>query len=269
MPQLYNLAKEFGSKVVAQYLHHKTDAYIISHPRSGRTWLRLLIGKALCEMFKLPDKEMLDIYKLTTSAGISRTQLIHDHTSYTESYKYYYLSWDKRIYSDKKVIFLVRSIKDVIVSYYFYVTKRDKEFDDSISNFIRTERYGAERIVNFYNSWYESQNIPKEFMLLRYEDMMENTKTHLMEVFSFLGLEKIDETSIENAIQFAQFENLKKLEKNNYFDKKAMRPADEKDSESYKIRKGKVGGYEQYLSEDDSEYIDSVIRKIGCPFETN
>jgi len=269
MLKVYNLAKEFGGRIVANYIHHNTDAYIISHPRSGRTWLRLLIGKTLCENFGFPEEDMLDTYKLATRAGILRTHLIHDHTSYTESYKHYSLSKNKRIYANKKVIFLVRSIKDVLVSYYFYVTKRDKEFDGSISDFIRTEKYGAKRIVKFYNSWYESRNIPLDFMVLKYEDMKNDPETSLLKTLNFLGLDNIDVNIVKKAVEFAQFENLKKLERNEYFNKKAMRPANKNDDESYKIRKGKVGGYEEYLNKDDIKYIDLVIQELGCHFEEN
>jgi len=269
MLQLYNYVKKISGSIVAKYFHHNTDVYIISHPRSGRTWLRLLLGKILCEKYGFSDKYMLDIYKLTTLAGILRTQLIHDHISYTESYKYFYLPEDKKIYANKKVIFLVRDIKDVLVSYYYYVLKRDREFEGSISNFIRTEKYGVKKIVNFYNSWYESRNIPLEFMVLRYEDMMNNPEANLIKTINFLGLENIDVYTIKKAIEFAKFDNLKKLEREQYFNKKAMRPANKSDDESYTIRRGKVGGYVEYLNQDDIKYIESVIQEIGCPFNQN
>ncbi len=269
MSKLYNIAKEYGGIMVAKYIHYNTDVYIVSHPKCGRTWLRLLIGKALCENFGFPDEKMLDIYKLTSKAGMLRTHLIHDHTSYTESYKHYSLSKDKRIYANKKVIFLVRSIKDVLVSYYFHVTKRDNDFNGSISDFIRTEKYGVKRLVNFYNSWYESRNIPLEFMILRYEDMMYDSETNLIKTLKFLGLDNIDVNTIIKAVEFAKFENLKKLERDGFFNRKAMKVVNKSDDESYKMRKGKIGGYEQYLNEEDIKYIDSVIQEIGCPFEEN
>jgi hypothetical protein len=36
-------------------------AWIISFPKSGRTWLRVLLGKALCEELHLDETVMLDI----------------------------------------------------------------------------------------------------------------------------------------------------------------------------------------------------------------
>ena len=42
---------------------------------------------------------------------------------------------------------------------------------------------------------------------------------------------------------------------------------DPADPESYKVRKGKVGGYVDYLSQDHIAYIDDCIRELGNPFE--
>jgi len=244
-----NIAKRVSGYIVAKYMHFKTDAYIISHPKSGRNWLRVLIGKTLCEKFNIPDEIMLDIYKVTSLAGILRTQVIHDHSSYTEGYKYYYLPTDKREYARKKVIFLVRN------------------FTGSISDFIRSDKYGVNNIINFYNIWYENRTIPKEFLLLRYEEMHKNTEEVLARTLKFLGLDEVDYHIIRKAVKFASFSNMKKMEKDNFFKRKAIRPVNINDDDSYKVRRGIVGGYYNYLSEEDIKYIDQVIKERGCPFE--
>ena len=57
---------------------------IVSFPKSGRTWLRLLIGRALCERYGLPESQILDTFALTRAAGILPTVFSHDGTSNTE-----------------------------------------------------------------------------------------------------------------------------------------------------------------------------------------
>jgi len=37
-------------------LDARVKVYIISYPKSGRAWLRMLLGKALCEQFSLGEK---------------------------------------------------------------------------------------------------------------------------------------------------------------------------------------------------------------------
>ncbi len=55
--------------------------------------------------------------------------------------------------------------------------------------------------------------------------------------------------------------NLKheKNEKKETFKSKKLKPADKSDYDSYKTRRGKVGGYRDYFSEEQIEYINDVI----------
>jgi len=259
--------KQLFKNLLQPYKHWKTDAYIISFPKSGRTWLRILIGKTLCEKFNLPDEIMLNTYKVTATTGILRTQLTHDSSSEKAGYKYYELKIDKRKYSTKKVIFLVRNVKDVLVSYYFQVTKRRYKYVDNISDFIRSDEYGIKKILTFYNIWHENWAVPKEFLLLRYEDLHKNPEGVLVKTMRFLGCDEIDDYIIKKAVEFASFNNMRKIEQARFFKSGAMRPANINDEESYKLRKGIAGGYRHYLSEEDINYIDEVIKEMGCPFD--
>ena len=58
------------------------------------------------------------------------------------------------------------------------------------------------------------------------------------------------------------------MEKDGFFKRDSMRAANINDDESYKVRRGIVGGYENYLSEGDIKYIDQVIKEMGYPFES-
>jgi hypothetical protein len=44
---------------------------------------------------------------------------------------------------------------------------------------------------------------------------------------------------------------------------KILQPRDVNDPESFKVRKGKVGGYGEYLSEDDVAYCDDQLVRFG------
>lgn len=267
-PMALNVAKQVCSYLVAQYKHLKTDAYLISYPKSGRTWLRVLIGKILCEQFKLPDEIMLDTYKVTTAAsGILRTQLTHDRSSMNEGLRYFELPTDKRKYAGKKVILLTRNIKDALVSCYFQATKRIGKYNGNISEFIRSDRYGVKKIITFYNTWHQNRGVPKEFLHLKYEDMHNNPEEVLYQTMRFLGLYQVEENLIREAVQFASFDNMKVMEKEFLFKQRSMRPANVSDDESFKVRKGVVGGYTSYLSQDDLDFIDKVKREMGYPFE--
>ena len=48
------------------------DVYILSYPKTGRTWLRALVGKALVDNYGLPPQRLLETGALTEMAGLPR-----------------------------------------------------------------------------------------------------------------------------------------------------------------------------------------------------
>src|SRR5262245_55186961 len=57
---------------------HRAQACIVSFPKCGRTWLRVMVGKALCDRYGLDESVMLDEFKVTEAAGIIPTLYTHD-----------------------------------------------------------------------------------------------------------------------------------------------------------------------------------------------
>lgn len=264
MVQLFDWVKKqaIGTKINKR----GTQVYILSYPKSGRTWLRLLIGKAICERYNLPESLMIETYQISSQAGLLRTHFSHDYSSILSGFLYHRMPTDKSEYANTKVLFVHREIKDVLVSSYFQATKRTGRFEGSISEFIRSEKFGVKKIVTFYNSWYEQQHVPQAFLALSYEEMHENPQAALRQTLAFMGMEGIEEELLETAVSFAAFNNMKKLESSGFFNDDKMRPKDTDDKDSYKVRKGKVGGYTEYLSQADIEYVDRTVAEIGCPF---
>ena len=264
---------EFFREIGDTKVNPKVKVYIISHPKCGRTWLRVLLGKILCEQYKLDEKDLLNTIRLTVKAGIPGVNWTHEHSgdlgagSWTGN-RFVKFAKDKSIFANKKVIFLIREPKDVMVSFYFHKTKRASkiDFQGSISDFIRSRRLGIQKLINFYNTWHKNQNVPEDFLLLRYEDLHTNTYETVKSVLSFIGLDDIQDRVIYNAIEFASFSNMKKMESSQAIESSILQPGDSQDQNSYKVRKGKVGGYTEHLTEEDIDYIDKVIKKMGCPF---
>lgn len=247
----------------------QVKVYVVSYPKSGRTWLRVLLGKLLCEQYNLDEKYILNTYRLCLKAGIPPVNWIHDGAGLGEGPHFVKFITDKSIFKDKKIIFLYRDPKDVMVSSYFHATKRIHEFTNyngSISEFIRSRGYGIKKLINFYNIWYENRDIPEDFLLIKYEDLHTNTLEALRSILDFIQVSDIKNETIEKAIEFASFKNMKKLEENNQFNAKIIQPGKQDDGESYKVRKGKVGGYVNYLSQEDIAYMDKIIDRLGCSF---
>lgn len=244
------------------WYHHKScDIYIISFPKCGRTWLRLLIGKSIVEKFKLEDvekNEILELYPLASyRKDIPKIRVSHDDDPQWK--KPEEIEESKTKYKNKKVIFLVRDPRDVLVSSYFQRKKRKNKFNGTLSEYLYSQKGSVESIIKFYNIWFENRHIPEDFLLVRYEDMHEDTGRELKRVLDFIGFENVESSIIDHAVSYASFDNMREMEKENKFNSNRLKPGEKNDEESYKTRKGQVGGYVSYFGSSEIKFIDRKI----------
>ncbi len=250
----------------AVFFWERPEIYLISYPKTGRTWLRALIGKSLSLTYKLPEKRILNTEYMSMAAHLHHTVVTHDGAEMLARKNYQELNADKSHYKNKKVILLSRDVRDTLVSAYFQATKRIKVFDGTISAFIRSEQYGAVKILTFYKQWFEARTTPREFLFLRYEHLHTTPQSALRDVLTFLGMQNPSPEVIQSAIDYASFDNLKKAEAENRFSSRILSSTDGSDPQSAKVREGKVGKYAKYLTEEDIQYIDDLIESLGCEF---
>lgn len=254
------------------YAHQKTDVYLISYPKCGRTWLRLMIGKAIATHFRLHEEEdiLLLHWKRRIHPQVEHITVVHDDRPMQKTPQE--LETSKARYSGKKVIFLVRDPRDVIVSSYFELKHRSKLFvkhpdenrdgwvNDDLQAFIFQERSGIDTIIHYYNIWANNRHIPKAFLLVRYEDLRANPHNELRRIMNFLELEQISSSVIEEAVSFASFDNMRKMEMEEKYKSEMLKPADRQDENTFKTRKGKVKGYLDELSPQAIARLDQKIR---------
>ena len=194
------------------------------------------------------------------------------------------LTRSKEEYRDSNVIFLVRDPRDVIVSLYFELSKRlpgflDDEraalpenirarvapFTGSIEEFVSQDIGGFETIIEYFNIWGANRHLPKSFMIMRYEDLHANTQGELMRVLQFIGMEHISVECAAEAVQFAKFGNMRKLEAAGTIQLRALTPLNSNDQESFKTRRGVVGGYHDYLSPELAERLSQIMNARLSP----
>jgi len=242
----------------------KCPVYIISFPKTGRTWLKAQIGRYLQQKNQLHQINIMDTPKLSTTAGLHPTLFTHDRSPiYGVHYKK--LKKTRQNYKNSKVIFMVREPKDVIVSYYFQVTKRYIRYNGTLSEFIRSDLYPLQKMLTFYNLWKKNKSVPLDYLLVKYEEMHSDPERVLEKVLKFMGENEIDYEIMREAIKYTQFENLQKLEKTSTIFDNTLK-IDKKKTNSLHMRKGKIGGYTEYLSKEDLTFIDEIINQIGCSY---
>ena len=232
--------------------------------------------------FSLPETEeiLLLNWKTKFQPDIPKIKLIHDDRPMLKSPDE--LEESKVRYKDKDVIFLVRDPRDVIVSSYFEMKKRGSmfgenpyetrkaEFEGDLSGFIKRRNGGFDTILKYYNIWADNRYIPKNFLLVRYEDIKSNPHQELRKIMGFLGLNAIQDAAISEAVSFASFENMQRMEAEGEFSTGILRPGNQTDKDSFKTRKGKVRGYVDYLNQDQIEFLNQKMGdQLSDYFEYN
>ena len=101
--------------------------------------------------------------------------------------------------------------------------------------------------------------MPAAFLLLRYETLQSNPLASFAALLRFLQLPDYGIDAVQDAVSFGAFDNLRALERNDAFFNWRLSPPKDGDPEGYKIRRGKVGGYRDYLSAADIAYVDDYL----------
>ncbi len=222
------------------------DTILVSFPKAGRTWVRLML-------------EQLDV----------NIEFTHDGSGHVRRIPFNKLFKNKAAYNNIKVVLLVRDPRDMVVSGFFHSTKRKKVFKGTISEFIRDKRHGIRKIVQFYINWFNALQYLENILLISYEDLQENTFLELTKILEFLNIVGVNKNKIYEIIEFSKFDNMQKLEKQGFFKDtfgEGLTPGNKYDIDSYKTRKGKIGGFTDSLSISDIEYCNTILTKYKYPF---
>ena len=213
--------------------------HFISYPKSGRSWVRY----ALVE---LGIEEQISFH--------------HDGFEFNNSnLPPLNFSFEKRIRKYRngdRVVYLEREPKDVMVSLYYQVTGRFKDFfnySGNISEFIRHEYFGAENLRGFRDMWNQLCEMGIAYKI-SYENLHDDFEGELAGLLNYYGFESPAE-QISDAKRASSFIKMKEVEESNSFPSPWLRPR----NEFPKVRKGKVGGYVDELSKGDIEYLDGIF----------
>jgi hypothetical protein len=100
----------------------------------------------------------------------------------------------------------------------------------------------------------------KDLLVVRYEDLRSHPQREMARVVEFLGMDA-NEGYLEDMVEFASVENLRKKEQENYFWRSGSRvqAKDVNDPNTFKVRKAKVGGYRDYFDDDQVAELDAMV----------
>lgn len=249
------------------------DAIIISIPKSGRTWVRTFLCAYFCKRngrdFTLEPERYADL-------AIPRIVYSHDRFEHrTKGSKWDRLRGKYLVPSGElrraSIILLTRDPRDCFASLYIQITRRDpstpKELrQKTIGQLLRDERFGIRAIIETMNGWLNEFAGHAGFTIIRYESLRALPSEGFRALLAALGEKSPDMSILHEALEFSRFDNMQKMEAAGAFASKILQAGDVSDPESFKVRRGKIGGYEEYLSAEDQAYAATALRKLDSRF---
>lgn len=257
----YWLGRDIAGRNLAVY---PDDTFIVSYPRSGNTWTRFLVANLLhpneAVTFAnieniVPDSEAQSSRFLKR---VPRPRMIKSHAYFDPRFK--------------RVIYIVRDPRDVVLSYYDFQRKYRQIQDgypipqyarDFVSGRLGLGDWGT--WAENAQSWVCTRQGRHGFLLLRYEDMVAEPREELAKIASFFGIHPAPEL-LSNTIERSSADRLRQLERaqsNRWIstkDKRADIPF---------IRTATSGRWKEQLPPDAAATIESawgsLMRQLGYP----
>jgi Sulfotransferase domain len=245
------------------------DAVVVSHTKSGRTWLRVMISYLYHLEYGTPANALINFDNLhQLNPFIPRIYFTRD----TAVPRFLPGMADIQVRPDQKVLFLLRDPRDATVSFYFHVVNRasDREMIRKgiarqarslpLYAFVLDEKLGVSRVIEHYNRWVEEMKRLSRTLVVRYEDLRADPVSNLGSIIEFLD-HRFRHEDLVKAVEFASFESLSRKEKEGFFASGRLRPVNPQESGSFKVRRGKIGGYRDYFTAEQNDRIDMLVRR--------
>lgn len=177
------------------------DTFIVEFPKSGITWLCTLIINYVHAIEKRHARASLFnvnqfIQGVHVNQNISEYTLPGLHCRLIKSHSEY-----NPLYNN--VIYLLRNPVSVMESYYRYCIDLSI-CEMTFYEFVRSNKFGVGQWKSHVESWLMKDVSPAKLHLIKYEDILNNGKKELSELFSNMGLllndEVLEDVLVESSL---------------------------------------------------------------------
>ncbi len=275
----HSILKRFGRRKAesapsVRWRHGKWPAreisqLVVSFPKSGRTWLRVLMGAAEGLRKGLTVEEEVGVWLSQEVPLLDGRPLLFTHALSEEGAEpLAHLDLFQRYVGEQRRVFLMRDPRDVVVSYYHQRVKREDRpagLPTDLPSFVREPDYGIDRILNFMATCARAMEVdPGPHLCLSYEELHRDAVGCLGRVLAFFDVGPLDAAVLEGAVEYGRFENMRRLETSNTLAKTndKLRAIDVDDPDTFKTRKGTVGSHADELGASELAYVEERIAHL-------
>ena len=274
----------------------KKIIFIASYPKSGNTWIRILISSLINENkglfafddlkkiymfsrldhfnkikdYKLNDDGVLDI-NFTINNWINVQKTINEESKETKFFKTHSIRGivNGKYFTDPSVcggfIYIARDPRDIVISKAKY---NSTSLDESIDKLLNDEKITVcpNNVIEFVNtwenhvvSWLSFKEVPS--LIIRYEDILEDTNKILEQIIKFINKNTTfnivkSKKLLTNVLESTIFQKLRDMEIKDGFE--------ESSTHSLFFRKGKSEQWKKILSKNQ---INLIEKKLQIPME--
>ena len=243
------------------------DIVFISYAKAGRTWTRVMISRLYQSKYNLPKDTIIDddnFHRLDPAIPV----FMFTMGNYIADI--YPIDHVPSPYRDKKVIFLARHPADTAVSFYFHLYNRvnrqklevkrlqaESEKPDVFAH-LSASPVGLRHVIDYMNLWQTALQNHPDHLMVRYEDLRTEPASELARIGAFLD-GGFTPAIVTEAVEFADFQNLQNKERDKFFASDKLQARNNDNPDSFKVRRGKVGGYRDYLTQDQVAWVEREI----------
>lgn len=238
----------------------RADAALVSFPKCGRTWIRVMLSRLCQQRWGLPEDFLLLWDALDAAPAVPRILFAHD----TYRLPAALMGLPRGAYRRIPVALVVRHPADVVVSLQMQLRHRTTDAHyraiagQPLAAFAWHHRFGLPAIVAFMNAWAAERRRHPRLMIQRYEDFREDAARELAALAAHFGL-PAGPAAIADAVEFASFERMRERERAGFYGSRILQPGDPNRPETFKVRAGRTGAWRERFSPSEVERITGYL----------
>ena len=248
----------------------------ISFPKTGNTWIRVLLGRYFQLLWSLDELMLLEeaereIFAAHRTPALDVSHGVLEWTCQTANDLTYANSVQP--YVDVPVVVLTRHPLDTLLSLYMHNKYQAQaglngRLVGSFADFVNNSVMGLDKFIRFHNLWIGKPHL----MIARYEDMRADTEQESIRMLKFIGA-PLDRSVLRNAIEYASFESMKAMERSKEVPRykssgfQIFATGNRQEPNAYHVREGRIGGFREHLTVgQEAEFLARIRRDLSRAF---